>query len=93
MAKRNFFPFDFFVLQYVDGKFFNVLITSGYFVGTDIAKAFMLSNPALTIDDVPVIMDYKGNFIYYHPRHRVWYKNLTDVQIVKLFYWLVPSTL
>ncbi len=92
MAKRIFFPFEFFVLQHVDGKFFNVLITRDYFVGTNIAKAYILSNPALSRDDVPVIMDHKCNFLYYHPHQRVWYKNLTDVQISKIFHWLVPST-
>lgn len=92
MAKRNFFPFDFFVLQYTDGRFYNVLITQGYYVGVNIAKVHILSAYSFSIDDVPVIMDHKGNFLYYHPRQRVWYKNLTEVQMSKIFSWLVPST-
>ena len=89
---RILYPYDFYVLQFFDGKFFLVLITKEFFSSLSIAKARILSGFGFGNNDVPVVMDGKCNLLYFHPKHRVWYKNPTDSQLEKLFPWLVPST-
>jgi hypothetical protein len=89
---RNFYPYDFFTLQYISGKFFLVLVTREYFVSSSVAKARALSGFGFGNNDVPVIFDKDSNFLYFHPKQRVWYRNLNDSQLLKLFPWLVPST-
>lgn len=41
--------------------------------------------------DIIVIVDGGGVSHYYHPKYRKWYKGLTEEQLCKYFYWLIPE--
>ena len=90
--KRILRPYSFFVLTYTCGQFVLVLVTEEKHFSLQLAKTRILYNFGFGENDVPVIMDANGCLHYYHPKQRVWYKNLKDVLIPKVFPWLVPST-
>ena len=87
----NLYPFTYFVLQFSDGEFECVLLSEEIFSNIILAKSFALAGFPFEKNDVPVVMDQKSNMHYYHPRHRVWYKNLSEERLRRLFPWLVPS--
>lgn len=88
MIRRTFRPFTFCVLMHVDKEYCAVEITSGNYSSLNLAKIDLLASFDFKEKDVPVLVDSKGNFYYYHVRYRRWYKNLPDETLPIYFPWL-----
>ena len=83
--------FKFYSLIYDSEGFGCVLLSENKLKNLRLAKIHCLSSYNFGKDFVPVISMDDRIFYFYHPRHRVWYTDLSVERLYKLFSFLVPS--
>lgn len=90
-VRRNCYKYSVFMLFYKRGQncFDMVYVTEYTCSGVDVVKGVVSSYPELV--NVYCVSDGKGNFYYYHPKWRKWYKNLDDKHLRLYFSWLIPE--
>ena len=92
---REAYPYDYYVLKWIDKEFQLVQVTTESSYSLNLAKIHILANFDFGDFDVPVLVDVrkkKYHYYYYHPVYKVWYKDLTDKQLGLYFPFLMVDS-